>query len=295
MSRVFGATPGDGEQPAERTKSTLSIIMAPRSKNSHKLKALTQSHLAAHTNTARSSLKKPADDRTANPGAATQRYTTDTKAKTSTTAVFRELSLSTSAQKIQSSIENVSAAAVCDTARTAQAPRKDAAVERARAPVGSSNSSMVVYDRADEDGSAAQTAPPDPHDPAQLSQMSKTRMSSQLQNRLMLSIDRISRTPALKVPALAAQSQKLSARTPRESPGKKQPGQARDGRSSHRSGARNQLHLLLQPTPVKYRLTGASPMRTSALTQQHTTANSTQRLSARSNNNSFSNGQQTST
>jgi len=104
------------------------MIMAPRSKNSQKLKALTQNHHAALPNTARATLKKNSDEHV-NTGAITERHATDRKTKVRTSTIFRELSLSTSAQKIQSSIENVSNAGACDTSRTAQVQRKEATIE----------------------------------------------------------------------------------------------------------------------------------------------------------------------
>lgn len=110
------------------------MIMAPRSKQSQKLKAVTQ-HVAIPSS-ARTTLKRNAPEY-ATSGAATERFMTDRKVKGKPGMTLRELSLSTSAQKIQTSIEVLSSHGACDTSRTAQAQRKDVVVEQAHGRAGS--------------------------------------------------------------------------------------------------------------------------------------------------------------
>ena len=209
-------------------------------------------------------------------GAATQRYTTDSKVKPSNGRVFRELALSMSAQKIQTTIENISHRGACDTSRTANVQRKDATIEQARSRIGSSDSSMVIYDRIDEDVNVSQTVLSSKSKPGITS---KAKMSSQLQKRLKLSIERISKTPALKVPgantsqtrnSIGLAEQQQSSRSPRPGPLLKKSGQL-----SQKSKNATPLKMLLRPTPIKYEVSGASPMRSSLISQQYTTANST--------------------
>ena len=212
MSRVLAQTPADGELPPEANKTTLSMIMAPRSKHSHKLKALTQSQHAALPHTARATHKRKEEH--ARNGAMTERCTTGKKNKVAAANPLRELSLSISAQKIQTTIENGSNNGACDTSRTMQVQRKDATIEQVPGPGGSSNSSMVIYDRGEEETKGSQTAPAHKSKPGLTS---RSKLSSQLQTRLMLSIERVSRTPALKVPASAQSARLATTQAPRES------------------------------------------------------------------------------
>ena len=202
--RVLAQTPAEGEQPRPEGKATLSMIMAPRSKQSQKLKAVTQ-HVAIPS-TSRSTHKRNVQEY-ATGGAATERFMTDRKAKGKPGMPLRELSLSTSAQKIQTSIEILSSNGACDTSRTAQVQRKDAAIEQAHGRAGSQNSSLVVFDRTDDDVKGNQTVPTHLSKPGA---PAKSKLSSQLQTRLMLSIDRISKTPALKIPATPQPTQLAS-------------------------------------------------------------------------------------
>lgn len=141
---------------------------------------------------------------------------------------------------------------------------------------------MVNYDRTDEDMNATQTVP---------TCKSKSRitnqsmMSSELQKRLKLSIERISKTPALKVGGtkvssinnLISSSDQLSSSrtTRRESIFKKSSLREVTPPNPTTPAKRNNLNMLLQPTPIKYQVTAASPVRTSLMSQQYTTANST--------------------